>query len=675
MKISLEWLNEYLPGPLDAQQLADALTHGGLPVEVIEQVGDDTVIDVEVTSNRPDCLSVIGVARELSALLNRPTTLTAAQSVAPGGIESAEAIKVQIDRLDLCPHYTARVIKGIKIGPSPEWMQRRLRAVIVNKDGSRYQPINNVVDVTNYVLFEMGQPLHAFDYDKIQGQQIIVRTAKPGETIMSIDGHSRRLEPDMLVIADAKRAVALAGVMGGLDSEVANATTNVLLESARFDPLSVRKTARALAMKSDSSYRFERGIDPTLPLRASVRAAQLILETAGGTLLSGVVEAGKADAAPKKLSLRLARLKQILGVEFSAAQAMDALKRLRLEPVQNGDRIDVTVPSDRLDINIEVDLVEEVARVIGYDKIPVRDEISIRVAPPEPAQETIEEIRTVLCGGGYFEAITFSFISDNLAGDFLPPAAHSLPRADSAVRKADAMLRPSIIPGLLESVRHNESVGTSGAKLFETGSVFFNDASGKLVERRQLALVGSSDLRELRGVIEALLKRLNANKQLQIVPDQHRGFGSAGRIEWDGKPIGTIGKVDKSVADKLSLREVPCAAEIELLPLLENAQHVPQLRALPRFPSIRRDLSLVVPESLAFEKLEQLIRGVRPEHLEDLEYVTTYRGKPLEKGTKSVTVSLIFRSPTTTLTSEQVESSVKDVIDAATSQLGATLRV
>jgi phenylalanyl-tRNA synthetase beta chain len=668
MKISLEWLNEYLPGPLDAQQLADALTHGGLPVEVIEQVGDDTVIDVEVTSNRPDCLSVIGIARELGALLNRPTTVKAAQSEAPGGIEASQAVKVQIDARNLCPHYTARVIRNVKIAPSPGWMQRRLMAI-----GLR--PINNVVDVTNYVLFEMGQPLHAFDYDKIEGQQIVVRTARPGEGIVSIDSHERKLAGDMLVISDATRPIALAGVMGGLHSEVSNTTTNVLLESARFDPVSVRKTARALAMKSDSSYRFERGIDPTLPVRASLRAAQLILETAGGTLLNGVVEAGAEGATPKKLSLRLTRLKQVLGVDIPAAQAIDALKRLRLDPVQSGDRVDVTVPSDRLDLNIEVDLVEEVARVIGYDKIPVRDEISIRVTPPEPAQRTIAQIRTVLTAGGYFEAITFSFISDALAGDLLPPSAHSLPRADSAVRKADAMLRPSIIPGLLESVRRNETAGTSGAKLFESGSVFFNDAGGKLIERRQLGLVGSSDLRELRGVVEALLKRLDANKPVRIVPDEHRGFGSAGRIEWDGKPIGYIGKVDQALADKLSLRETPSAAEIELLPLLEGAQHVPQLHALPRFPSVRRDLSLVVPEALAFEKLEQLIRGVRPEHLEDLEYVTTYRGKPLEKGTKSVTVSLIFRSPTTTLTSEQVESSVKAVIDAATAQLGATLRV
>ncbi|HTL28853.1 MAG TPA: phenylalanine--tRNA ligase subunit beta, partial [Tepidisphaeraceae bacterium] len=613
------------------------------------------------------CLTHIGVARELAALLNRSFKEPQA-SVNESDPAASTATRVQIDALSLCPHYSARILKNITIGPSPDWMQRRLAAV-----GLR--PINNVVDVTNYVLFEMGQPLHAFDYDKLKDHRIIVRNAKPGETLTSIDGHARRLEPDMLVIADANRAVALAGVMGGRDSEVTDTTVNVLLESARFDPLSVRKTARALAMKSDSSYRFERGIDPSLPLRASLRAAQLIQQTAGGQVLRGVAEAGKVDAAPKKLSLRLARLKQILGVDIPPAQAIDALKRLRLSPVQSGERIDATVPSDRLDINIEVDLVEEVARVIGYDKIPVRDEISIRVAPPEPAQRTIEQIRTVLTAGGYFEAITVSFISDSLAGDFLPPGAHSLPRADAAVRKADAMLRPSLIPGLLESVRRNESVGTSGAKLFELGSAFFNDATMKLVERRQLTVVGSSDLREVRGVIEALLKRLSADTSIRVVPDEHRGFSSAGRIEWDGKAIGYIGKVDKVIAEKIGLREIPAAAEVELLPLLAGAQHVPQLHALPRYPSVRRDISLVVPESLAFEKLEQLIRGVRPEHLEDLEYVTTYRGKPLEKGTKSVTVSLIFRSPTTTLTSEQVESSVKAVVDAATSQLGATLRV
>src|SRR6185312_3358579 len=284
MKISLEWLSEYLPGATDPQAAADALTNGGLPVEVIERHGNDTVIEVEVTSNRGDCLSHIGIARELSALQNREL-----RDVKAGAKESSaaatNATAVRIDALNLCPHYTARIIRNVKIGPSPAWLACRLEAV-----GLR--PINNVVDVTNYVMFELGQPLHAFDFDKLEGRRIVVRTAKRGEKLISIDGRERELQPEMLVIADAARPIALAGVMGGRDSEVSDSTVNVLLESARFDPLSVRKTARHLAMKSDSSYRFERGIDPLLPEKASLRAAQLILQIAGGELLKGDVVAG-----------------------------------------------------------------------------------------------------------------------------------------------------------------------------------------------------------------------------------------------------------------------------------------------------------------------------------------------------------------------------------------------
>jgi len=297
----MEWLGEYLPKPPDAPAAGEALTMGGLPVEVFEQHGDDTVIDVEVTSNRGDCLSHVGVARELSALMDRelrePKTVVAEATTPASSVTS-----VAIGALDLCPHYTARVIRNVKIGPSPAWMQRRLEAV-----GLR--PINNVVDVTNYVLFELGQPLHAFDFDKLDGRRIVVRRARNGEKLVSIDGHERKLADDMLVIADAARPVAVAGVMGGRDTEVSLATANVLLESARFDPLSVRRTSRTLGLKSDSSYRFERGIDPALPERASARAAQLIVETAGGEILSGIVSAGASGATPQRLSLRLALLR------------------------------------------------------------------------------------------------------------------------------------------------------------------------------------------------------------------------------------------------------------------------------------------------------------------------------------------------------------------------------
>ena len=472
MKISLEWLAEYLTGPLDAERAAEALTNGGLPVESIERHGNDTTMDVEVTSNRGDCLSHVGIARELSALLSRefrevkPTTKESSHPV-------SEATSVRIEAPELCPHYTARVLRDVTIKPSPAWLARRLEAV-----GLR--PINNVVDVTNYVMFELGQPLHAFDFDRLEGRRIIVRRARPGEKLVSIDARERTLSPEMLVIADAVRPVALAGVMGGRDSEVSDSTRNVLLESARFDPLSVRKTARTLSIKSDSSYRFERGIDPLLPERASLRAAQLILETCGGELLAGVAAAGQTGYAPKRLTLRLEKLASLLGVRFPPEQVLDALRRLHLSPIHVDGRIDVTVPSYRLDLNIEVDLVEEVARVLGYDKIPVRDEIAIRLSPPDPAADAMETIRSVLVSGGYFESVTFGWVSDALAPDFTPPEAIGLPRADSTVRKTDASLRPSIIPGLLESVRRNETVGTPDAPLFEIGSTFWLAPGGGL---------------------------------------------------------------------------------------------------------------------------------------------------------------------------------------------------
>jgi phenylalanyl-tRNA synthetase beta chain len=672
MKISLRWLADYLPGPLTAAEAAEALTHGGLPVELIETHGDDTVIDVEVTSNRGDCLSHLGVARELAALLNRPfkdVNPVAAESPTP----ASSAIAVSIEATDLCPHYTARLIRGAKVGPSPAWMQQRLEAV-----GLR--PISNVVDVTNYVMFEMGQPLHAFDYDRIGGKQIIIRRARAGEKLVTIDGKEAELRPDYLAICDSARPVALAGVMGGKDSEVSAATTNILLESARFDPLSVRKAARAI-VRSDSSYRFERGIDPELPERASLRAAQLLLELAGGELLKGVVAAGSAGGPPRKLTLRFERLRRVLGVAVPQEKVMDALTRLRLLPQLSGpDAVEVTVPSYRLDLNLEVDLIEEVARIIGYSQIPVRSEIAIQVVPKNPRDAAVETIRDTMVAGGFFEAVTVGFVSDSLATDFLPPdadAANPLPRASPLTRKENAALRPSILPGLLESARRNENAGVANARLFEIGSTFYHAAGGKLVETQKLGLVGSDEVREVRGTVELLLNKLDASRDVKVVAANHPGFarGACGRIEWGGIAVGYLGKIAKEVSEKLGLRGRPAVAEVQVEPLLSGAQHVPQLRPLPAYPAAERDLSLVVSDSVRYEAVEAVVKQASPANLESLSFVTTYRGKPLEPGTKSVTLRLIFRSPTQTLTSEQVESAVAGVVEKAKKELGATLRV
>jgi phenylalanyl-tRNA synthetase beta chain len=348
--------------------------------------------------------------------------------------------------------------------------------------------------------------------------------------------------------------------------------------------------------------------------------------------------------------------------------------------VPQGREFAVTIPSDRLDLNIETDLIEEVARVIGYEHVPVREEISIRLTPPDPAAHTLAAVFASLSAGGYFEAVTFSFVSDLLAADFAPQSgAHPtdpLPRADASVRKADAFLRPSLLPGLLEAARRNQTAGLDDPRLYEIGSVFWNDPAGAVVERRKLGIVGSPDFREVRGVVEAILTKLDANRAIAVVPDSAAGFAPAacGRIEWGGKAIGFIGKIDRKTSDKLSLREPPAAAELDLPALLSGAQRVPQQCDLPRFPSVRRDVSFVLPDATRYEQIAAVVQSVQPKWLESLEFVTTYRGKQLDTSQKSVTIALVFRSPNETLTSEQVETSVQRVIDAAKTKLGAQVR-
>jgi phenylalanyl-tRNA synthetase beta chain len=667
MKTSLQWLRAYLPDSPDAETCGETLTHAGLPVEVFEKYEADDVFDVEVTSNRSDCLSHLGIAREIGALLNlavvEPPVDPPSGAIRPGGLP-----KVTVRNPALCPLYTARVIRGVRVAPSPAWLQRHLLSV-----GLR--PINNVVDITNYVLLEMGQPLHAFDLSRLAGPEIEVRTAREGEKLVSLDGHTRALEPWMLVIADAERPVALAGIMGGKDSEVTEQTTDVLLESAAFDPLVTRRTSRKLGLRSDSSYRFERGLDPNLQRKASLRACRLILELAGGTLVQGESAVGRGEVAPKKLALRLERLKRVLGYDIPPDAVVDALARLRMSPVLEGELVRVSVPPDRLDINIEVDLVEEVARVYGYGKIPEKQAIEIRLTPPDLVQRSMSIVNEVAVGSGYFEAITFSFVSDALAADFLPEGAAGLPKADHGTRKADANLRPSLVPGLLEAVRRNESVGRGQVRLFETGSAFWVDAAGQLVERRRIALVGGTDVREVRGVVEALLSRLDARRAVKVEPATVNGYDAAGVVFWGGLKVGVVGVISKVAAAKADLKHIPVAAELDLTPLVEQTRHVPQLIPLPKYPAVERDVSLVVPEAVRYEALEAVLGKLALTDLEQTQHVVTYRGKPLEKGVKSVTVRLVFRSAEKSLKSEDADAAVNTFVEKAKAELGASVRL
>jgi phenylalanyl-tRNA synthetase beta chain len=375
--------------------------------------------------------------------------------------------------------------------------------------------------------------------------------------------------------------------------------------------------------------------------------------------------------------LRLSKIRSVLGIDVPAAEAVSALARLGFAPATKGDAIECTVPSWRQDVSIEVDLVEEVARAIGYDRIPVKQAIEIRLTPPQDDLRAVDQIRAALVAAGYFEALTFSWVTDALRDDFKPADAKGLLRADESVRKDNAHLRPSMIPGLLEAVRRNETVGNPRAKLFEIGSTFWVDSTGKVDERRRVALVGSPDFREVRGAVEALLESLDAARNVKVAPDERAGLAKAacGRIEWGGRAIGYIGKVDAAVLQKLDLREAPAAAELELEPLIAGAQWLPQVRDLPKFPSVKRDLSLVVAERVRYEEIEAIVRKLKLQSLEGVQYVTTYRGKQIGPGSKSVTIELLFRSDSGTLTSEAVEGSVQRVVGAAKETVGATLRV
>ncbi|HQY87727.1 MAG TPA: phenylalanine--tRNA ligase subunit beta [Tepidisphaeraceae bacterium] len=665
MKVSLEWLKDFVSPLPPANRAGEILTMGGLPVEHIEQVGPDTVLDVEVTSNRSDCLSVQGVARELAALGNLKFEPAPVASIHPTTF--SPEIQVEIKDKDLCPHYTARLIQGVKVAPSPEWLQRRLIAL-----GQR--PINNIVDITNYVLFELGQPLHAFDLNEIRGKKIVVRRAAAQEKMTTLDGVERTLDNSMLVIADTERALVVAGVMGGESSGVTDSTTDILLESARFDPMATRRTSRALQLASDSSYRFERGLDPTLAKRASDRAAQLMVEIAGGKLVSAIVEDGSEGYSPTQLTLRLSSLERLLGVKWPIEKCVDALARLGFNPKSSKDSIDVTVPSHRLDVRIEADLIEEVARVIGYEHIPTTQTVQVILQPRDERLASIDLIRKTLQASGYFEAMTFSFVSDQLANDFTPADA-VLHQVDPRSRRADNRLRPSVLPGLLESIRLNENNGTSAAKLYEIASTFWIDSSGKSRERRALGLAGDKGFASMRGAIELLMRTLDAQRAVTIKPTSRAGFGSGacGEIFWGESSIGFIGTTSRSIAEKLGLRGLPAIAELFVDDLVAGTQHVPQLRPLPKFPAIRRDLSLLLTEQTRFEQIQSLVHELKLAHLESLEHVTTYRGKPLERGQKSVTIQLCFRSPSGTLTSESVDASVTQVIDAA-KKLGAMIR-
>ena len=669
MLISWSWLRQYIDLDVSPEELTGRLMMAGLNLESMEKVGGDLAIDLEVTSNRPDCLGHIGIAREAAVLFDRELKLPAALPRETGG-KVTELTRVTIQCPELCPRYTARVIRGIKVKSSPAWLADRLRTI--------GQPvINNVVDITNYVLMECGQPLHAFDFGKLAGKEIIVRRAKAGEQFPAIDHKTYRLDETMCVIADAQKAVALGGVMGGANTEVSSATTDLLIESAVFTPLSIRTTSRRLKLKSDSSYRFERGVDPEGIDWASRRCCELILELCGGQLAEGVIDVGARLTQSAPIMLRLSQIPRILGIEIPREKIRRILSALGCqEKAANEATVTTVPPSWRRDLYREIDLVEEVARVHGYEAIPEDVGVPMTASHKTDQDRVLEKVRRVMTAAGFDEALTTSVVPEKWSAAFSPWTDKQPLLSMPPMLKGADTLRRSLAPSLLDARRYNESVGNEVAELFEIARIYLPRDEGLPHEQWTLSVVSRQGFLHLKGLVESLLAAIKSGKSLEVVNSRQELFEPAADVELRlaGKRLGFLGEVAKSSLKEFGLRHAAAALELDLGVLCDVAVLIPQCAPISSQPAIGRDLNVIVDEALHWSDLAATVRGAAGEHLERLTYLDTYRDEQKDgAGKKRLLFSLTLRARDRTLTSEEADAATARVVAACSQGHGAVL--
>ena len=667
MKISLEWLREYVDISEPAEAIVDILSNLGLPCEGIERFGDDTVIDVEVTSNRPDCLCHIGVAREFAAATGRQLCLPEVKL--DGRATPVDRMaSVRIDNPRLCGRYTARVIEGVKVGPTPDWMRRRLEAV-----GQR--SVNSIVDATNYAMLETGQPPHAFDYATIKNGSIIVRNALAGERITSIDGTKCDLDPQMLIIAGEEGPVAVAGVMGGHETEVRDSTTTILLEDAWFDPVTVRTTSRKLALPSEAAYRFERIVDIENVDWASKRTAQLMVMVAGGKVAGGVVDVWPVRPAAQKVSVRPDRVRHLLGVEVPEKEAVAILAALGYQPVQNGRAVECTIPTwRRTDVTREADLIEEIARLWGYNRVPTDNAITIEVASPDARHAFATRVGQFLNSCGFYETVNVTFVDAAIAEAFGGKSAGVLSVREE-LRKGANLLRDNLVGSLAQVLRLNTNMKNPSCKVFEMSATFKSRPGQLPDEKTKLGLICDADMRVLRGAVEGLVKMLNRDADIAFAPARLPWAGIAADIRVDGRTIGYAGMIDRSVLERLGIdAPVACAGELDCEALMALQCGPVQVRPIPRFPAISRDLSIVIDEQVKWAQIAAAVTSAAPREMEHLQFVDIYRGKGVPAGRKSLTLSLRFRDEDGTLTHEQVDEMQAAILRQLETSAGAVLR-
>ena len=668
MFISYEWLKELTDTRLSPAELWERLTMVGLAIDAVEEHNADAVLDVEVPSNRPDCLSHVGIAREVSVIEKGGVRMPESEPAKSEG-RAADFTSVEIKDEDLCPRYAARLVRGVKIGPSPDWLVKRLEAI-----GQR--PINNVADITNYVLHELGQPLHAFDFEKLGGRRIVVRRANAGEKLKTLDGVERTLTNDMLVIADAEKAVALAGIMGGEESEISGQTKDVLIESAYFDPHSIRVTARRLGMDTEASRRFERGADPDGALRAQQRCIELICKLAGGVATEDAIDVYPKPFSERVIGLRPERVPGLTSLSVETSEMVRILTGLGFERTGEAEgRMNFKVPSWRVDVEQEEDLVEEIARHTGYDKIGEELPPSNVAGEYQPGEMQQRSLRRALNAFGFDEAINFSFIQQENRFDLIPwftGREEHQPQLANPIIEDAAWMRSSLLPGLLASLRHNLNHGIRDVRLFEIGRIFSGLGDQELPqERLALALLATGgaleenraqperelDFFDLKGALEAAVDWMNASP-LKFAPGnvRHLRQGQTARIKLaDGTDIGSIGRLAESLAAFYKFRQPVFVLELDLSALLSGPAKAIQYSPLPRYPSVTRDISLLVDRNVS---LDEIFAAVNNQHVADcrsVKLVGTFEGGNIQSSKRSVSLRLEYRSDDRTLRDEEVE--------------------
>lgn len=662
MKLSYNWLKKYVTLTESPLALAEGLTMSGSEVGETEKKDGDTVMELEITSNRPDCLNIIGLAREAAAVFDKELVVPA-MDIPEGTIgDKAADIKCDIKDKKLCPRYTARVITGVSVKGSSKKIAVPIIAVGLRE-------VNNIVDVTNYCLMETGQPLHAFDLDKIRGGKIIVRQAKKGEKITTIDDVERELSAGMLVIADAEAPIAVAGVMGGKDTAVTHQTKNILLESAYFDPLSVRRTARGLGLSSDSSYRFERGVDKGMVASASNRAALLIIKEAGGKICEFYDEGETALPEPE-ITFDIVKAGEILGISLERNEVERILTRLGLEVIgEDGAALTVKVPSFREDLKRSIDLVEEVARIYGYHNIPARvSKLVPQIERKKRGRQIIEKIRHLLYAAGLNEIMTYTLISEEGAERFKEISAEPV-SLRNPLSEEHKYLTPQLVHGMLKTISWNLNRKNMDLALFEIGTVYRRgEGKDRFVESPALCIGITGALRrnwvegvremnifDLRGPIDLVLRRLHLEPVFS--PEKIRGFSPAAKMGVWGEPgdIGFGGEVSKDILKDYDIECPVFVCQVDLDKILEDAVLENRYMAVPRFPFSSRDVSILCDETVVAGELYRAMADSGEDIIQDVELIDAYRGKKIPEGKVSYTYSIKYGLPTRTLKDEEIE--------------------